>query len=690
MSSGAPPSSAPPVDTKPAAPALNILTLIPEDLEVAAGGSLTAMSDSSNPYSETLLNQFRPVISMLEGAGVSTSDIEKIWCGTTRARGDVIVCVQTKAELNTGAITKALATTDAAEKVGSASIYAVTRNTEFNNSVGFVNSRTLVLGRKETVVAALNNPKAGSVRAGLDALGTDEPIFWISGIGDDSFKKLNIRGFESLNWFSAGAPKPRGMALCLAYASSEAAAGGQSPGGMGMPAMTGGSGGTPAPMGSMPGGPGGTPAPMGSAPGGSGGSPPPMGAGMPGMAGSGGPGKSAQAANSGPKRVEVRVAWNFPSEAAAGQMETVLKKFLSALNEAQKALSSLANNAGGSAPGGASMPPGAPGAGGMTPGMPGMAPGAPAGGAAPLGQGAPPGGAAPLGAGGARPGGLEEFPLELFPLLQQGRPPAGGDNRSMPPTGGRDNRSMPPTGGPDNRSMPPTGGPDNRSMPPTGGPDNRSMPPTGGPDNRSMPGSGGSAPGGMPSPGGMNPGMNMGNTGDDPNVVVYRIERSKEFLRLVYRVPADDQATVAKLIGRMTAASGMTAIDDGLYSGTLPALYKGIVDWQAAKPDPLLGAKVIDAKKQIIYSYSWMTELLPYVGYENLYSKLDMSQTWTASYNLPYAATVVPAFLNPADPRATWDGLGPALAATHFAGMSGVEDGRNVIAAMLPRTDPRA
>ncbi|MBS0263826.1 MAG: DUF1559 domain-containing protein, partial [Planctomycetes bacterium] len=120
------------------------------------------------------------------------------------------------------------------------------------------------------------------------------------------------------------------------------------------------------------------------------------------------------------------------------------------------------------------------------------------------------------------------------------------------------------------------------------------------------------------------------------------------------------------------------------------ALYKGIVDWQAAKPDPLLGAKVIDAKKQIIYSYSWMTELLPYVGYENLYSKLDMSQTWTASYNLPYAATVVPAFLNPADPRATWDGLGPALAATHFAGMSGVEDGRNVIAAMLPRTDPRA
>jgi hypothetical protein len=85
-----------------------------------------------------------------------------------------------------------------------------------------------------------------------------------------------------------------------------------------------------------------------------------------------------------------------------------------------------------------------------------------------------------------------------------------------------------------------------------------------------------------------------------------------------------------------------------------------------------------------------MTELLPYVGYEQTYKKFDFSQTWMATYNAPYAQVVIPPFLNPADPRATWDGHGPTLGATHFAGMSGVENRRNEVAAELPRTDPRA
>lgn len=85
-----------------------------------------------------------------------------------------------------------------------------------------------------------------------------------------------------------------------------------------------------------------------------------------------------------------------------------------------------------------------------------------------------------------------------------------------------------------------------------------------------------------------------------------------------------------------------------------------------------------------------MTELLPYVGHAELYQKFDFSQTWAAPYNGPYAMRVIPAFLNPADPRSSWEGLGSPLALTHFAGMAGVEDGRNVVAAELPRTDPRA
>src|SRR5688572_15015535 len=52
---------------------------------------------------------------------------------------------------------------------------------------------------------------------------------------------------------------------------------------------------------------------------------------------------------------------------------------------------------------------------------------------------------------------------------------------------------------------------------------------------------------------------------------------------------------------------------------------------------------------------------------------------------------VIPEFLNPLDERERWKGYPfEGIALTHFAGMSGVEDARNVVAAKLPRSDPRA
>ena len=52
---------------------------------------------------------------------------------------------------------------------------------------------------------------------------------------------------------------------------------------------------------------------------------------------------------------------------------------------------------------------------------------------------------------------------------------------------------------------------------------------------------------------------------------------------------------------------------------------------------------------------------------------------------------MIPAFLNPLDDRKTWKGYPlQGLALTHFVGMAGIEDARNVVAATLPRSDPRA
>ncbi len=162
-------------------------------------------------------------------------------------------------------------------------------------------------------------------------------------------------------------------------------------------------------------------------------------------------------------------------------------------------------------------------------------------------------------------------------------------------------------------------------------------------------------------------------------------------MKLIYHIAKDDARTVSKLIGRVMTASGMPALNDGLFEGTLTGLNKGIHAWEDAKPgEELKGIRLRDNKLKILASYSWMTELLPYVGYESLYHKFDFSQTWLMPYNAPHAQVVIPVFLNPADPRSTWDGLGPPLGATHFAGMAGVEDGRNVTAGELSRSDPRA
>ena len=90
------PQAAPVAEKKPTAPAFNILTLIPEDLETASGGNVSAMADKSNPYSDTLINQFQPMFAMLSGAGIEQGNVERLWCGTTRSKGDVIVCVQTE------------------------------------------------------------------------------------------------------------------------------------------------------------------------------------------------------------------------------------------------------------------------------------------------------------------------------------------------------------------------------------------------------------------------------------------------------------------------------------------------------------------------------------------------------------------------------------------------------------------
>ncbi|HZN34872.1 MAG TPA: DUF1559 domain-containing protein [Pirellulaceae bacterium] len=121
---------------------------------------------------------------------------------------------------------------------------------------------------------------------------------------------------------------------------------------------------------------------------------------------------------------------------------------------------------------------------------------------------------------------------------------------------------------------------------------------------------------------------------------------------------------------------------------TLP---EGIATWYEQPSLKLTGIRRVGPASPPSAHFSWMTGLLPFLDHDETFDKLNFSQPLTQQANLQVGATVIPQFLNPLDSRQRWKGYPlDGLALTHFVGMSGVEDARNVVAAKLPRSDPRA
>jgi hypothetical protein len=122
-----------------------------------------------------------------------------------------------------------------------------------------------------------------------------------------------------------------------------------------------------------------------------------------------------------------------------------------------------------------------------------------------------------------------------------------------------------------------------------------------------------------------------------------------------------------------------------------PALAAGLKQYYAQQKD-LRGAWLVEDDDQPHMGWGWMTELLPYIGHSELHGKLDFKKQFYLEPNRELANTVIPQFLNPADSRRQLKELSlyQDMAVSHFAGVSGIEDRRQVVAAALPRSDPRA
>lgn len=121
----------------------------------------------------------------------------------------------------------------------------------------------------------------------------------------------------------------------------------------------------------------------------------------------------------------------------------------------------------------------------------------------------------------------------------------------------------------------------------------------------------------------------------------------------------------------------------------MSSLNEALTKWRSG-PGPLKGLKEFEDYKRA-YCWGWMVELLPHLGHQTEYEKIDFKKSWVEEGNEGIRALEIPAFLNPGDTRTKWEGFPfDGMAMTHFVGMAGVEDSRTISAPRLARTDPAA
>jgi hypothetical protein len=128
-----------------------------------------------------------------------------------------------------------------------------------------------------------------------------------------------------------------------------------------------------------------------------------------------------------------------------------------------------------------------------------------------------------------------------------------------------------------------------------------------------------------------------------------------------------------------------------LTPANLAKLPDGLKAWYGQPNAQLAGLRRTGTSDIPLTHFSWMTGLLPYLDHGKVYERIDFTKPVTSTGNLIAGTTIIPEFLNPLDPRQRFEGYPlDRFALTHFVGMSGIEDARNVVAARLPRSDPRA
>ena len=120
-------------------------------------------------------------------------------------------------------------------------------------------------------------------------------------------------------------------------------------------------------------------------------------------------------------------------------------------------------------------------------------------------------------------------------------------------------------------------------------------------------------------------------------------------------------------------------------------LGQNFAKWSATAEEHCAGARQRDEVGSVTGQFSWLVELLPFIGHQAIYDDLDFAKGWTERANIAAAIQVIPEFQNPLDERRRWQGFPfDGLGLSHFVGVSGVERRRLDVAANYERGHPDA
>jgi hypothetical protein len=139
------------------------------------------------------------------------------------------------------------------------------------------------------------------------------------------------------------------------------------------------------------------------------------------------------------------------------------------------------------------------------------------------------------------------------------------------------------------------------------------------------------------------------------------------------------------------ASQGDEVVTEETVTPRPAGLAMALPKWHTDPNSKLVGILKTGDAENIQAHYSWMFNILPHLGRQDIYDKFDFKKPLHEKANIKLSVILVPEFLNPGDDRQRWKGYPFDLfALTHFVGMSGIEDSRNLVAGKLPRSDPRA